>query len=130
MRGADVVVDARVVAVKDNEQVVVGVGGVVYSFECEAAAYGGVAYYGHDIAFGLFTFELGGYRHSQRRRYGVGCMSGGKGVVIASLRVRESADAVLAAVAGESLAATCQQFVGICLVAYVPYQTVAGVSNT
>ncbi len=42
----------------------------------------------------------------------------------------ESADAVLAAVAGESLAATCQQFVGICLVAYVPYQTVAGVSNT
>ena len=38
VEGADVVVDAHVVVVKDNEQVVVGVGGVVYSFECEAAA--------------------------------------------------------------------------------------------
>ena len=51
-------------------------------------------------------------------------MSAGEGIVFAFQRSREWTDAVQLAVGTEVVAATCQDFMSVSLMSYIPYDTV------
>ena len=120
-----VMIDAHLVVVEDYEEVVGGVCGIIQPFECEAAANGGVADDSHYIAPRVFAFELACHCHAECGGYAVGCMPGAECVVIAFRRVGKPAYASELAVAfRKCFAASGKQFVGICLMAYVPYDAV------
>ena len=117
-------VDAHIVVVEDDKQVVGGVGGIVDPLEGQSAADGGVTDHGHHIAPRLFVIDFGGYGHPERRRDGVGGMPGGEGVVFALGRIGETAQTAQGAVGGESLAAPGEQFVAVGLMAHIPHYPV------
>ena len=116
-------VDAHVVVVEDDEQVVGGVRCVVQSLEGQSAAHGSVANDGNDMALRIVCSERG-QRHAQRGRNGVAGVSAGKGIVGTFQRRGEGPYAVKFPVGGEGFAAACQNFMAVGLVAHIPHDAV------
>ena len=117
-------VDRHVVVVEDDEQVGVGVGGIVQSLPGQPSGYRGVADDGDDIAVG--ACQRRGHAHSQGGRYAVRGVAGRERVVFAFLRVRKAAEPVEAAQGVEGVAPAREQLVAVGLMAHVPYDAVVG----
>ena len=119
VQSPDVRRNRHVVVVQDDEEIVRIDGCVVQSFECESVADGCVANQGNRHAVFLARSVHVGYGHAEGGGDCVACVAAGEGVIYAFGRRRETADAAQGALGGECLAASCQQFMGVCLMAYV-----------
>ena len=126
MERSDVVVDAHLVVIQDDEQVVGMVGGIVETLEGETAADGCVADDGHRLAFLMPGSQLIGDRHSEGCRYGIGGMPRYESVEFRFHGVGEAAETAEGALRLETFAASGQQFVGVGLMADVEHDTVIG----
>ena len=84
LHAAHAVVDAHVVVVEDNEQVVGHGTGIVQTFKSQPSAHTAIADDGYHMSF--LMMAVGSYSHAQCSRDAVGGMSAGKGVVFAFLR--------------------------------------------
>ena len=76
----DILVDRHVVIVQYDQQVVRVGRGIVQPLECHTSTHSSVSNKGYDAT--TLILESCGYCHTQCRRYGVGCMSSSKGVVL------------------------------------------------
>ena len=118
-------VDAHVVVVEDDEQVVVAVGDIVQALEGKASAHGSVADDGHDMPL-FMPCLLGGHGHAEGCRDGVRRVSAGEGVVFAFCGRGKRAHAVQPAVGAELVSASRQYLVAVGLMPHIPHQPVVG----
>ena len=125
LHAADRSVDAHVVVVEDDEEVVGRVGSVVESLEGKSSTHGSVTDECHDVAVGVSVFQRG-ERHAEGCGNGVGGVTAGEGVIFTLLGRGEGTDAVEFAVGVEGIAASGQDFVTVGLVPDVPDKTVVG----
>ena len=125
LHAAHTAVDAHIVVVEDDEEVIGGAADVVQPLEGQTAAHAAVADYGHDLPAVLAT-PMCCDSHSQCCRDAVGSMPAGKGVVLALVGRRERAKAAQVPVGGESLPPARQYLVACCLMPHVPDDAVVG----
>ena len=119
-----VAVDAHVVVVEHDEQIVWRDRSIIDAFESEASADRGIADDCHDIA-GLFVgVDAGSYGHAESGADGVGRMAGRESVVFALGRIGKAAQTAEFAVGVESIAASCENLVPVGLMAHIPYEAV------
>ena len=122
---AHTLVDAHVVIVEDNEHIVRLVGGIVESLESQTATHGTIADDSHDVPV-FFLLLHGSHRHAERSRDGVAGMATGKRVVLALIGRGERAQPAKLAVCLEKVAASGEDFMGVCLMPHVPHDAVVG----
>ena len=103
LHAAHGVVDAHVVVVENDEHVVVARRHIVQSLIGQTAAHGAVAYHGHHMLCLVFA-QLGGHRHAEGCRDGVGGMAAGEGVVFALPGRGEGHESVQFSVGAEPVA--------------------------
>ncbi len=124
IKGSDIAVDAHIVVVQHYQQIVRSVRGIVDTLEGKAAAYRGVADYGHHVAPGRFALKLRGHSHTERRRYGIGGVARRECVIIAFGRIREAAQASERPVCRKRIATPGEQLVAVSLMPHVPHNAV------
>ena len=115
---ADGAVDAHIVVIENNQQIVGDFGGIVQSLKRQPATHRAVADYGHHLT--LRPFFKGHQRHAECCRNRVGSVAAGKCVVCALLGCREGAKAVELAVRGKGIASPRQNLMTIGLMPNVP----------
>ena len=125
LHAAHSVVDAHVVVVKDDEQVVGRRRYVVETLKCQSARHRAVAYYGYDVSVCVVVL-MRSHSHAQRHGDGVGGVSARECVVLAFFRGRERAYAAQFAVSVELVLASGEYLVAVRLMSYVPHDAVVG----
>ena len=124
LHAAHAVVDAHIVVVKDDEQVVGRFAGIVESLKREAATHRAVANDGHHVAVAL-TMAYGSNAHTQGSRDGITGMAAGKGVVFTLSGRGEGPQTVQLAIGGEGIAPPRQHLVAVSLMSHVPHEQIA-----
>ncbi len=99
---------------------------IVQPLESEPAADGGVTYYSNHMAGRFLLFQRACRSHAERRGDRVGSVSCRKGVILALIRVGKPADAAELAVCVKPLCPACKQLMPVCLMTYIPDNTVVG----
>ena len=118
-------VDAHIVVVENNQQVVGRGTDIVQSLKSQSATHGTVADDGYDMALGMSRLA-GSHRHAQRGRDAVRRMTTSEGVVRTLFRRRERTHTTHLAVGAEGVSPTRQDLVAVGLMAHIPYDTVIG----
>ena len=118
-------IDAHIVIVEHDEQIVRRRRDVIQPLEGQTAAHRSVADDGHHMAVFVAGF-LGRNGHAERGRDGIGGVAAGKGIVLALAGRRERPHAVQFAVGVKGVAPAGENFVPVGLVAHIPHQAVVG----
>ena len=98
---------------------------VVEGFESLTAGHRAVADDGNMLT-AAFALQLRGYRHTQSGGDGGGGVAGAEGVVLALAHLWKSTQSPFGSDRGELISPSGDNFVGVCLMAHIPYQLVVG----
>ena len=77
---AHTAVDAHIIIVEDNQQIIGRIRRIVKSLKGQTAAHRTIADHGHDMPI-LLSFFYGRHGHTERRRYGIARMTASKSIV-------------------------------------------------
>lgn len=122
---ADGFVDADAVVVENDEDVGFGDTGVVEGFESLTTGHGAVADDGDMLPLGVaLQCRSGG--HAEGSTDGGGAVASAKGVEGRLVDAGETAETAISAYGWEEVATTCDNFVGVGLVADIPDEFVVG----
>jgi len=119
-----VVADGHLIVIEDHQHIGPFVPRVSQGLEGHAAGDGAVAYHGDNFA--RYALLPGGQRHAHRGGDAGGGVADAKGVVLALGALGESRQPAGLSHAMHLLHAAGEDFMGIGLVAHVPYDTVKG----
>ena len=125
LHAAHTMVNAHIIVIQDNQQVIIRTGNIVQSLVGQSSAHTSVSDHGHHLSVCL-ALLLSGNSHSQCGRYAVRGMSAGKGVVLALLWGREGAQTMQLPVCVELLLTACKNLMAGSLMSYVPHNSVIG----
>ena len=125
LHAAHGVVDAHIVIVEDDEQVVGSGTYVVDTLESQSSAHGSVANDGYNMALAVAYF-LRRHSHSQRCRDAVAGVPASEGVVFALHRRWERMQSAQLAVGGKLFATSRKNLMAVCLMAHIPHDAVLG----
>lgn len=120
----DIFGDGHLVVIEHHQHVLVDIAGVVEGLEGHARRDGAVTYDGHHLA--AQPLALGGNRHAKGCTYGGAGVAHAEHVVLALFPPGEGVQTIFLANGVNALAPTCQDLVGIGLMAHVPYQSIEG----
>ena len=117
-------VDGHIIVVEYNKQVIFEHRGVIESLKCQTACHGSIANDGHYSLFRIFFSCLFTYGYSQGCGDAIASMTSDKCIVFAFRWGRERGYTFELSIGMKTLATTCENLVGVCLVTYVPYELV------
>ena len=116
---ADSLVDTDAVVVEDDEDVGFGDTGVVESLESLTTGHGAVADDGDMLPLGV-ALQCRSGCHAEGSTDGGGTVASAKGVEGRLVNAREAAKTAISAYSWEEVTTTCDNFVGVGLVADIP----------
>ena len=125
LHAANSMVDAHIVVVENNQQIIGRGADIVQSFKSQSATHGTVADDGYDMPLGMSSLACS-HRHAQCRRDAVRRMATGEGVVRTLFRRGERTHTTHLAVGAERVSSARQNLMAVGLMTHIPYDTVFG----